>query len=81
MRSKFCLSSTASFEKINRAQTNRSTTKKTYSFSKTNRFEELRSVYILPHLDVLLRPTAAISRPENLQLVSGTGLGRISPNA
>ena len=38
MKSRFCLSSVSSFDKINKSVTNRSATKQTFTFSKTNRF-------------------------------------------
>lgn len=52
MKSQFCITSTASFEKINKSLTNRSTTKQTFSFSKSNRFDEAKPTYIIIHLDV-----------------------------
>ena len=39
MKSRFCLSSVASFDKINRSITNKSATKQTFSFSKGSRFD------------------------------------------
>lgn len=42
MKGKFCITSTTSFENINKAQTNRSATKRTYSFSKGSRFEQAK---------------------------------------
>ncbi len=38
MKEKFCLSSSSSFNEINKAQTNKSKTKQTFSFGKSNRF-------------------------------------------
>ena len=38
MKEKFCLESIAPFKTINEAPTNRSTTKQTFSFTKTPRF-------------------------------------------
>jgi len=52
MRSQFCISSTASFEKINKAVTNRSTTKQTFSFTKSNRFDDAKAMYIYIYLVV-----------------------------
>jgi hypothetical protein len=49
MRSQFCIGSTASFEKINKALTNRSATKQTFSFSKSNRFDDAKPAYIDLH--------------------------------
>lgn len=45
MRGKFCISSTASFHQINKAPTNNSGTKQTFSFSKGNRFESQKPMY------------------------------------
>lgn len=42
MKGKTNLASATSFERINKAQTNRSTTKQTFSFSKGQRFLEAK---------------------------------------
>lgn len=42
MKSKYCMSSVASFDKINKAVTNRSTNKQTFSFSKGDRFHSAK---------------------------------------
>ena len=44
MRSKFCLSSVSSFDKINKSLTNRSPNKQTFSFAKGDRFENSRAM-------------------------------------
>jgi hypothetical protein len=67
MRSKFCLSSTTSFEKINKAATNRSITKQTFTFSRSSRFDPPKAKYTFPYAAVPSIPTVGISWVSSLQ--------------
>ena len=44
MKSKYCLSSVASFDKINKSVTNRSPNKQTFTFARGDRFESSRAM-------------------------------------
>lgn len=81
MKSQFCLTSTASFEQINRASTNRSRTKQTFSFSKGNRFPDSKPMYCLYHSAVPSTPmegTLSLGSPQ--QQVLALGGVQTSPN-
>jgi hypothetical protein len=67
MRSQFCISSTASFEKINKAVTNRSGTKQTFSFSKSNRFEDPKPTLIHINSDAQITHMEETSSKESLR--------------
>ena len=43
MKTKYCLKSTASFKDINKSSVNRSKSKQTFSFCKSQRFETIKS--------------------------------------
>lgn len=47
MKSTFCIDSVASFNDINKASTNNSKTKQTFSFSKSQRFCPIKPLYII----------------------------------
>jgi hypothetical protein len=66
MKSKFCLSSTASFDKINKASTNKSSTKQAFSFGRTSRFISNPPMYAQFHSAVLKALTEEIFIREGL---------------
>lgn len=67
MKSKYCLSSTTSFDKINKAATNRSITKQTFSFARSSRFEAPKSKYRTLYIAVRETHTVATLLVVNLQ--------------
>ena len=75
MRSKFCLSSVASFDKINRSLTNKSTNKQTFTFARGDRFENSRAMYEKEYLVVqwiLMEVNSTKRKPQQQGLVMET---------
>lgn len=81
MKSKFCISSTASFDQINKAPTNHSITKQTFSFARSNRFEPLKPTYIYPYPVVPKIPMVAIYQKKAQEQLSAMAKSQTSPNA
>lgn len=81
MKSKFCISSTASFDKINKAPTNNSITKQTFSFARSNRFEPSKPTYINPHQVVPKIPMVAIYQRKAQEQLSVMARSQTLPNA
>lgn len=81
MRSKFCISSTASFDQINKASTNKSITKQTFSFSRSNRFEAPKPKYRPHHEAAPKVPTEEITTKTVKELPSDTAKNQILQDA
>ncbi len=68
MKDKFCLDSIVPFQIINQSPTNRSTSKQTFSFSKSSRFDKIKPKYNSSYSAALTIPMLASIYLERIQV-------------